>query len=428
VQQSNIKLTLRRAEPLSFVPVYLSYQLQRGLQEPLHFWATLNQALWTSPGVAEMPFARSLAAASELLERSTRFYRKPAFGLPTTSVAGEVVSVTEVREKASPFCELLHFRKDTASPGPKVLIVAPLSGHHATLLRETVQELLPGHDVYLTDWVDARLVPVSQGGFDLDDYIALVQGFLLKLGPDVHVVSVCQPAVAVLAALSLLAEDAPAAAPRSVTLMAGPVDTSVHPTDVNLQAEKHSLAFFERWAVDTVPATEAGAGRRVCPGFVQLTGFVSMNVDKHVKAHWKLFQDVLEGDEGAADVNRRFYDEYLAVMDLPAEYYLQTVRTVFQENALAKGTMQYRGTRLVRPGAITRTALLTVEGEKDDITGLGQTLAAHALCTGIASVRKEHHQQPGAGHYGVFSGRRWRGEVAPRIRDFIRRHDRPLAD
>jgi poly(3-hydroxybutyrate) depolymerase len=228
----------------------------------------------------------------------------------------------------------------------------------------------------------------------------------------------------VLAAISLLAEDDPASQPRSVALLAGPVDSRVHPTEVNRLARERPLAWFEQWGVDRVPATEPGAGRRVCPGFFQLSGFVSMNADRHLAAHWKLFQDVAEGDQGAAEVNRRFYDEYLAVMDLPAEYYLQTVRTVFQEDALAQGTMKFRGMRNVRPAAIDRTALLTIEGEKDDITGLGQTQAAHALLTGLPAGKKEHHQQPGAGHYGVFSGRRWREEVAPLIGAFIRRHDR----
>jgi poly(3-hydroxybutyrate) depolymerase len=403
--------------------MYLAYQLQRGLREPLHFWAAANRALWTHPSLPATPFTRTLAAASELVERSTRFYAKPAFGLSTTSVGGRTVGVEEVRVQGHPFCDLVHFRKDTAQAGSKVLLVAPLSGHHATLLREMVQEFLPGHDVYLTDWVDARLVPLSAGGFDLDDYIALIQSFLRLLGPDVHVVSVCQPAVPVLAAISLLAEDEPAAQPRSLVLMAGPIDTRVNPTSVNRLAKERPREWFERWAVDTVPPTEPGAGRRVCPGFFQLSGFVSMNVDRHLTAHWKLFQDVLQGDEDAAGVHRRFYDEYLAVMDLPAEYFLQTVQTIFQEDALPRGSMQYRGERPVRPAAIQRTALLTVEGEKDDITGLGQTLAAHALCTGVAPDAKEHHQQRGAGHYGVFSGRRWREEVAPRIREFIRRHD-----
>jgi poly(3-hydroxybutyrate) depolymerase len=401
----------------------LAYQLQRGLREPLHLWAAAHRAVWTHPSLPASPFTRALAAASELLERSTRFYAKPAFGISTTSFEGHTVDVEEVRVQQHPFCELLHFRKDTPRPASRVLLVAPLSGHHATLLRETVQELLPFHDVYVTDWVDARLVPLEAGGFDLDDYVALIGGFVRFLGPDLHVVSVCQPAVPVLAALSLLAEDEPSAQPSTLVLMAGPVDTRVNPTEVNRLAKERPLSWFETWAVDTVPASEIGAGRRVCPGFIQLSGFVSMNLERHVSAHWKLFEDVLKGDEAAASVHRRFYDEYLAVMDLPAEYYLQTLRTVFQEDALPNGRMTYRGERPVRPEAISRTALLTVEGEKDDITGLGQTQAAHALLTGVAKEDKEHHQQAGAGHYGVFSGRRWREGVAPRIRDFLHRHE-----
>ncbi len=257
---------------------------------------------------------------------------------------------------------------------------------------------MPGHDVYVTDWLDARLVPLGAGAFDLDDYIALIQGFIRHLGPEVHVVSVCQPAVAVLAAISLLAEDEPTAQPRTLVLMAGPVDTRVNPTEVNRLARARPLQWFEDWAVGLVPPAEPGSGRRVCPGAFQLGGFVSMNVERHLAAHWKLFQDVAQGDEDAASVNRRFYDEYLAVMDLPAEYYLQTVRTVFQEDALALGSMRYRSERPVRPASIQRMALLTVEGEKDDITGLGQTFAAHALCAGIRPQDKQHHQQAGAGH------------------------------
>jgi poly(3-hydroxybutyrate) depolymerase len=405
--------------------MYFTYQLQRGLREPLHRWASLQKTLWSHPALPETPFTRTLAAMSELVERSTRLYAKPTFGLASTTVGDRTVSVVERRAQRTPFCELVHFEREGAPKDPKVLLVAPLSGHHATLLRETVKELLPDHDVYLTDWVDARLVPLSAGPFDLEDYVALIQGLLRELGPDLHVISVCQPAVAVLAAVSLLAEDEPAAQPRTLALLAGPVDSRVNPTEVNQLARARPLEWFAQWAVDTVPATEPGAGRRVCPGFFQLSGFVSMNADRHLGAHWKLFRDVVEGDTDAAAVNRRFYDEYLAVMDLPAEYYLQTVRTVFQEDALALGTMTLKSGRCVRPAAITRTALLTVEGEKDDITGLGQTHAAHALCSGIAAERKEHHQQAGAGHYGVFSGHRWREGVAPRIRDFIRRHAGP---
>lgn len=402
--------------------MYFAYQLQRGLNEPLHLWAKVHQALWSHPALPPTPVTRALAAVSELVERSTRFYEKSPFGLATTTVGGHAVAVEESRAPRTLFCELVHFRRETSHNDPKVLLVAPLSGHHATLVRETVRELLPDHDVYLTDWVDARLVPVSEGSFDLDDYIALIHRLLRELGPDVHVVSVCQPAVAVLAAVSLLAEDEPSAQPRTLTLLAGPVDTRVNPTEVNRLARTRPLAWFRQWVVNTVPFTEPGAGRKVCPGFFQLGGFVSMNLERHLAAHWKLFRDVVEGDEASAAASRSFYDEYLAVMDLPAEYYLQTVRTVFQEDRLALGTLQDRSGRLVRPAAIRQTALLTVEGEKDDITGWGQTLAAHALCSGLSAEDKEHYQQPGAGHYGVFSGRRWREGVAPRIRDFIRRH------
>jgi len=401
--------------------MYLAYQLQR-LREPLHTWATLGKAVWSHPALPVTPFTRTLAAASELLERSTRVYGKPSFDLPTTSIDGRAVAVREAVVEDTPFCKLLHFERETEREDPRVLLVAPLSGHHATLLRDTVRELLPDHDLYLTDWVDARLVPLAEGRFDLDDYVSLVQHFLRRLGPDLHVVAVCQPAVPVLAAVSLLAEDDEQAQPRTLTLFAGPIDARVSPTEVNVHSGNRPLEWFERWVVHEVPATEPGAGRRVCPGFVQLAGFVSMNADRHLASHWKMFRDLVLGDHDAADAKRRFYDEYLAVMDLPAEYYLQTVRVVFQEHALAKGELRHRGHRAVRPEAIRRTALMTVEGEADDITGRGQTQAAHALCSGIPDSRKRHHRQPGAGHYGVFSGRRWREEIAPRLRDFIRAH------
>ena len=404
--------------------MYFAYQLQRGLREPLHLWAAASHALWSHPALSHTPLTRTLAAVSELMERSMRHYAKPSFGLHSTEVGGRTVAVDEEVVLRTPFCHLLRFRRDGVAPGPKVLVVAPLSGHHATLVREALRTLIRDYDVYVTDWLDARLVPLSEGPFDLDDYIALVGRILRLLGPEVHVLSVCQPAVAVLSAISLLAEEEPKAQPSTLVLIAGPVDTRVNPTEVNRLAATRPLEWFERWALDRVPPTEPGAGRRVCPGYVQLSGFVSMNADKHVAAHWKLFRDVVDGNEESAEAKRRFYDEYLAVMDLPAEYYLQTVRSVFQEHALARGTMKFRGEQLVRPEAIRRTALLTVEGEKDDITGLGQTRAAHALCTGIPSEKREHHQQADAGHYGVFAGSRWREEVAPRIRDFIRRHAR----
>jgi poly(3-hydroxybutyrate) depolymerase len=401
--------------------MYLAYQLQR-LREPLHLWATLGKAMWSHPALPATPLTRTLAAASEMLERSTRVYAKPSFGLPTTTIDGATVDVQETVVERTPFCNLLRFERDTGRDDPKVLLVAPLSGHHATLLRDTVRELLPDHDLYLTDWVDARLVPLAEGAFDLDDYVSLVQGFLRRLGPDLHVVSVCQPAVPVLAAVALLAEDDERAQPRSLALFAGPIDTRTSPTEVNRLSRDRPLEWFERWVVHEVPPSEPGAGRRVCPGFVQLAGFVSLNADRHLASHWKLFRDLVLGDEDAAEAKRRFYDEYLAVMDLPAEYYLQTVRVVFQEHALARGTLLHRGHRPIRPEAIRRTALMTVEGEADDITGHGQTFAAHALCSGIPEARKRHHHQAGAGHYGVFSGRRWREEIAPRLRAFIRAH------
>jgi poly(3-hydroxybutyrate) depolymerase len=299
------------------------------------------------------------------------------------------------------------------------LLVTPLSGHHASLLRDTVARLLPDHDLYLTDWIDARLVPLSAGPFDLDDYVELVQRFLRVIGPDVHVVAVCQPSVPVLAAVSLLAEDRDPATPRSLTLMAGPIDTRVSPTQVDRAATSHSLLSFEMTAIHRVPAGEPGFLRRVYPGFLQLAAFVSLNVDRHAGAHRKLYRDLLAGDEQSAEVHRRFYDDYLAVMDIPAEYYLQTIASVFQRHDLARGEMTWRG-RPVRPAAIEATALLTVEAEKDDITSVGQTSAAHDLCTSIPAQRRQTYVQPGAGHYGVFSGRRWREEIAPRVASFIR--------
>jgi poly(3-hydroxybutyrate) depolymerase len=402
--------------------VYLTYQLQRCFRDPVNLWAAATQAVWSHPSLPATPLIRTLAAASEMLERSTRFYRKPSFGMTSTEIDGRTAEVQEATVQQTPFCNLIHFEREGSSRDPKVLLVAPLSGHHATLLRDTVRELLPDHDLYLTDWTDARLVPAADGPFDLDDYIGLIGDFVRLLGPETHVISVCQPAVAVLAAVALLAEDDEAAQPRTLSLLAGPIDTRINPTEVNLLAKNRPLDWFEQWIVQRVPQSEPGAGRRVCPGFVQLAGFVSMNTDRHVTAHWKLFRDLLVGDEESAQNNRRFYDEYLAVMDLPSEYYLQTVASVFQEHALAQGTMKHRGGRPVRPEAIRRTALLTVEGEKDDITGLGQTRAAHDLCSGIPAASKQHYQQAGAGHYGVFSGRRWREEIAPRIREFIRTH------
>jgi poly(3-hydroxybutyrate) depolymerase len=401
--------------------VYNSYALGRAFAVPLNSWAGMMQALWSNPGLplSGTPFARACASASELVERATRRYPKPPFALSSTLIEGREVGVREVPVLRTPFCDLLHFERDTPRADPKVLIVAPLSGHHASLLRDTVQRLLPDHDLYITDWTDARLIPLSAGHFDLDDYIELVQRFLRELGRDVHVIAVCQPAVPVLAAIALMAEDEDAAVPRTMTLMAGPVDARVSQTQVGKLATDRALEWFERNAVHRVPVGEPGFLRKVYPGFLQLTAFIAMDPERHADSHQKLCRDLLSGDEDGANEHRRFYDDYLAVMDVPAEYYLQTVARVFQQHSLARGEMTVRG-RLVRPEAIRETALFTIEGEKDDITAPGQTSAALALCSGLPDGRKQSLVQPGAGHYGVFSGRRWREQIAPRVASFIR--------
>jgi len=403
--------------------MYSSYHLGRALTAPLNTWAGALRALWSHPAfpVTSTPFGRAVAGASELLERVTRRYSKPPFGIAQTRIGGRTVAVREVPLLRTPFCDLIRFERDVSRQDPKVLLVAPLSGHHASLLRDTVERLLPDHDLYVTDWVDARLVPLSAGPFDLDDYIELLQRFIHSIGSDVHVIAVCQPSVPALAAIALMAEEGDPATPLTMTLMAGPVDTRVNPTRVDRLATSRPLSWFELTAIHRVPAWEPGFLRRVYPGFLQRTAFVSLNPGRHADAHRKLYRDLLAGDEESAEAHRRFYDDYLAVMDVPGEYYLQTIASVFQRHELARGEMTCRG-KPVRPEAITRTALLTVEAENDDITSVGQTAAAHALCSKLPAKRKSRHVQPGAGHYGVFSGRRWREEIAPRIAGFIRKH------
>jgi poly(3-hydroxybutyrate) depolymerase len=370
--------------------------------------------------MAGTTFGRVVASTGEMIERATRRYPKPPFGFETTRIDGESVPVQETTALETPFCNLVRFERAVNRDDPKVLLVAPLSGHHASLVRETVERLMPDHDVYVTDWVDARIVPLSAGRFDLDDYIDLMQRFMRHLGPGAHVVAVCQPSVPVLAAVSLMEESEDPASPRSMTLMAGPIDARVAPTAVTKYAMGRPLAWFELTAVHRVPLGEPGFMRKVYPGFLQLAAFVSMKSARHVSAHRKLYLDLVGGDEESADVYRRFYDDYLAVIDLPAEYYLQTVQRVFQRHELGRGEMIWRGQRRVRPELIRRTALMTIEGENDDITGVGQTSAAHGLCSAIPDERRARLVVPGVGHYGVFSGRRWREETAPRLREFIR--------
>jgi poly(3-hydroxybutyrate) depolymerase len=389
---------------------------------PVNSWATVLKTLWSHPAfpMSGTSLGRAVASASELLERATRRYPKPPFALATTQIDGRSVAVREVPYLSTPFCNLIRFERDVPRQDPKVLLLAPLSGHHASLLRDTVARLLPDHDLYVTDWIDARLVPLAAGRFDLDDYIDLVQRFIHTIGSDVHVVAVCQPGVPVLAAVSLMAESGDPATPRTMTLIAGPIDTRVKPTRVDRVATDRPLEWFERNAVHRVPAGEPGFLRKVYPGFLQLAAFVSLNPARHADAHRQLYRDLLAGDEESAEVCRRFYDDYLAVMDVPAEYYLQTVASVFQKHELARGVMTWRGQRPIRPAAINRTALMTIEGEHDDITSAGQTSAAHALCPAIPAGRRRLHIQSGVGHYGVFSGRRWRDEIAPRLAEFIR--------
>jgi poly(3-hydroxybutyrate) depolymerase len=403
--------------------LYAWLEVQHAAYGPLRTAIRNAQFLLDAPFnlIGQTPFGRSMSAACELMERATRRYGKPAWNISATVDDGEQSPVEPVVVWRRPFCDLVHFERPMSRPYPKLLLVAPMSGHHATLLRGTVERLLPDHDVYITDWVDARTVPLSEGRFDLDDYIDYVIAILRHLGGDTHVIAVCQPAVPVLAAVSLMDEDNDPLTPLSMTLMGGPIDPRSNPTAVNRLAQRNGLEWFARHAIHTVPARYPGANRRVYPGFAQLAGFVSLNFDRHVDAHRALFRHLVCGDDESARRHREFYDDYLAVMDMTAEFYLQTVDTVFLKHALAEGTMQHRG-RLIRPDCIRHVALLTVEGENDDITGIGQTRAAHRLCSAIPDDCKAHHFQEGVGHYGVFNGSRFRDEIAPRIAQFIRSH------
>ena len=407
--------------------LYHLHDLQRKLLNPLSLWAQASSELFSSPysPLSYTPFARRLAAGYDLLHRVGKYYEKPEFGLDTTSIDGVEVRVVEEHSLVKPFCTLLHFarqlpksRADHASD-PKVLLVAPLSGHHATLLRDTVRALLPDHNVWITDWTDARLVPLAEGPFHLDDYVEYVIEFIRHLGPDVHLISVCQPTVPVLAAVSLMATAKDPKLPRSMTMMGGPIDTRRSPTQVNALAQRKPYEWFENNVIFKVPSQHPGYLRKVYPGFLQHAGFVAMNPDRHLNSHWDYYLDLVKGDQDDVDAHRRFYDEYNAVLDLPAEYYLDTIRIVFQEHRLPNGTWVVRSTR-VAPEDIKSVALFTIEGELDDISGSGQTQAAHDLCTGIPKSKQKHLTAQGVGHYGIFSGRRWREMIYPQIRDFIR--------
>jgi poly(3-hydroxybutyrate) depolymerase len=404
---------------------YYAYEFAHAVLQPFRLGVQNMRSVldWPFNPIADTPFGRHLAAACEVFENMTRRYGKPEFGLKTARVGGVEVAIRERVVAATPFCNLVHFERDTSKTqqryDPKVLIVAPMSGHYATLLRGTVKAMLPEHEVYVTDWIDAREIPLAMGRFDLDDAIDHIIDFIRVIGPDTHVIAVCQPAVPVLAAIAHMANTDCPCQPASMTLMGGPIDTRRNPTAVNRLAESRSLDWFENNVVSTVPFPHAGFMRPVYPGFMQLTGFMTMNLERHMNAHVDLFNDLVKGDCDSVKQHQDFYEEYLAVMDLTAEFYLQTVKTVFQDHALPKGTMMHRGTR-VDCSEIRDTALMTVEGERDDICGLGQTEAAHDMCTGIPDHMKVHYVQEGVGHFGVFNGTRWRTEIQPRIREFIR--------
>jgi len=404
--------------------LYWFYEMGQAALNSSRALADLTRLSLQSPlnPLSRTTLGKSIAAAAEVFERSTRQYSKPEWRIDDTVIGGERVPVHIKTVWQRPFCDLLHFERviehPPRRPQPKLLIVAPMSGHYATLLRGTVEAFLPNHDVYITDWIDARMVPMSEGRFDLDDYIDYMVSMLHWLGGDCHVIGVCQPSVPVLAAVARMEAENDPCIPHSMVLMGGPIDTRINPTAVNKLAEERGIEWFRHNVITRVPFPHPGMLRDVYPGFLQLHGFVSMNLDRHLDAHKDLFFNLVKGDGDSAQKHREFYDEYLAVMDLAAEFYLQTVDTVFVKHALPRGEMTHRGVK-IDPGTIRKCALLTVEGEKDDISGLGQTEAAHALCVNIPVDRKAHYVQLGVGHYGVFNGSRFRAEIVPRISDFV---------
>jgi len=416
--------------------LYQLYESQRALMAPFAEFASASSKLYSHPlsPFTHVPMAQRWAAGFDLMHRLAKEYEKPRFDIQSCTVDGVEVAVQEQVALEKPFCRLLRFKRFTDhAPAlaqmraqPTVLVVAPLSGHHSTLLRDTVKMLLRDHKVFVTDWTDARMVPLDKGPFHLDDYVHYVQEFIRTIGHKVNVISVCQPTVPVLAAVSLMATQGEET-PPALVMMGGPIDARLSPTAVNNLAMNKSFDWFENNVIYRVPLNYPGAGRRVYPGFLQHSGFVAMNPDRHMSSHYDYFLDLVRGDEESAEAHRQFYDEYNAVLDMPAEYYLDTIGTVFQQFALVNGTWDVAGQR-VRPQDITRSALLTIEGELDDISGAGQTKAAHALCTGIPKARQFHYDAVGAGHYGIFSGRRWREQVYPEVQRFIARYSRGPAE
>ena len=412
--------------------LYAMHEATYYASTPLRQAALMARDFWNSPAnpAAETSLGRNIFASADLLANVTRRYGKPAWNIDSVNIDGVEVRVRAVEAWSSPWVKLIHFSRDMTdmrkagrrAVEPALLIVAPLSGHYATLLRGTVQAFLQDHDVYITDWSNARTVPMMEGRFDFHDYIDHVRQMLTVLGPRPHVVAVCQPGPPVLAAASLMAEDGDPSRPASMTFMGSPIDARLSPTVTNRLAEERPFTWFQKQMIYTVPPPYPGMMRRVYPGFVQLYSFMSMNMERHQDAHRQYFNDLVKGDGDGADKHLEFYDEYLSVLDLTEEFYLQTINIVFQQYLLPKGELMHHG-RLVNPGKVTDIGLMTVEGEHDDISGIGQTQAAHALCSALPAELKEDYIQPGVGHYGVFNGRRFREEIYPKVREFIARTD-----
>lgn len=404
--------------------LYQAYQAHSDIMSPVRQFAefALETVGAHLNGAARPSPLSNLNAAYEMIARAGLTHTRPAYGIDSITVGNKDVAVTEEEVLVTPFATLRHFKKDIDQDQPRVLIIAPLSGHFATLLRATVRTMLSEHDVYITDWHNARDVALSEGAFSFDSYTTHLIRFLETIGPGAHMVAVCQPCVSALVAASVMAQGDHPAQPRSMALMAGPIDTRVNPTKVNELAKSKPMDWFEKKMIATVPARYAGGGRKVYPGFVQLSAFMAMNMDRHVKAHRELYENIAKGNTEKAAQTKAFYDEYFAVLDLAAEFYLETVKLVFQDHALPLGELTYQG-RKVEPAAIKRTMLFTVEGEKDDICAVGQTLAAHDLCASLRPYRKRHHMQAGVGHYGVFSGRTWQNQIYPMVKNVILQSD-----
>jgi len=417
-------LPLRSAGAAGEVMLYQAYQAHTDIMVPVRAFAGFAARSMGARlnGSARPSVLSNLTAAYELIARAGLTHVRPAYAIDSVMVGNREVAVTEEAADATPFGTLLHFKKDIDQAQPRVLLIAPLSGHFATLLRATVRTMLAEHDVYITDWHNARDVATEAGRFGFDDYISHLIRFVEKMGPGAHLVAVCQPCVAALVAASVMAQSEHPAQPRSMTLMAGPIDTRINPTRVNDLAKEKPIEWFEKNLIASVPHRYQGGGRKVYPGFVQLAAFMSMNIERHIKAHRELYENIAKGEGAKAAQTKAFYDEYFAVLDLTAEFYLETVRLVFQEHALPLGQLTYQN-RKVEPAAIRRTMLFTVEGEKDDICAVGQTLAAHDLCSSLRPYRKRHHMQAGVGHYGVFSGRTWQQQIYPMVKNVILQSD-----